>query len=64
MTSTTPQLERLAADGSWVHARRITPRVDGTFRVLVRPGVTTTYRLSGTGVPGPMLTIVVAGAPA
>jgi stage II sporulation protein D len=59
-----PELQRLADDGSWVPARRVTPKPDGTFRVLVRPGVTTTYRLTGTGVPGPMLTIVVPGAPA
>ena len=42
--------------------RRITPRADGTFRVFVRPGVTTTYRLTGTGVAGPSLTITVAEA--
>ena len=59
-----PWLERLVADGSWVRARRITPRADGTFRVFVRPGVTTTYRLTGTGLAGPSLTISVAGAPA
>ena len=59
-----PWLERLVADGSWVRARRIMPRADGTFRVFVRPGVTTTYRLTGTGVAGPSLTITVAGASA
>ncbi len=59
-----PWLERLMADGSWARARRITPRPDGTFRVFVRPGVTTTYRLTGTGVAGPSLTISVAGASA
>ena len=59
-----PWLERLAANGSWIRARRVTPRVDGTFRVLVRPGVTTIYRLTGTGVAGPSLTITVAEAPA
>ncbi len=59
-----PELERLTVDGSWVSARRITPRRDGSFRVLVRPGVTTTYRLTGTGVAGPMLTIAVPEAPA
>jgi stage II sporulation protein D len=59
-----PWVERLVADGSWVRARRVVPRADGTFRVFVRPGVTTTYRLTGTGLAGPSLTISVPGTPA
>jgi stage II sporulation protein D len=59
-----PRLERMIADGSWVQARRIAPRPDGSFRVFVRPGVTTIYRLTGTGTAGPLLTVTVdeAGA--
>jgi stage II sporulation protein D len=55
-----PRLEKRSPDGSWLQARRITARPDGTFRVFVRPGVTTTYRLTGTGVAGPLVTV--AGA--
>jgi stage II sporulation protein D len=57
-----PRLEKRAADGSWQQARKIAAREDGSFRVFVRPGVTTTYRLTGTGVAGPLVTVAGSAA--
>jgi stage II sporulation protein D len=59
-----PQLERREADGTWVRAKRIVSRPDGTFSVVVRPTETTTYRLTAAGLPGPSLTLTAAGTPA
>jgi stage II sporulation protein D len=59
---TDPRLERRVADGSWQAARKVAVRPDGTFVLLVRPGVTTTYRLTGDGVPGPLVTVAAAGS--
>jgi stage II sporulation protein D len=59
-----PQLERLGPDGAWTRARKLAPRPDGSFRVIVRPTTTTTYRLSGGGVAGPAVTVTVDEAPA
>jgi SpoIID/LytB domain protein len=59
-----PLLERQEPDGTWVRAKRIVPRPDGSFSVVVRPGARTTYRLTGAGLPGPSLTLTAAGAPA
>jgi SpoIID/LytB domain protein len=59
-----PLLERRELDGTWVPAKRIVPRADGTFSVRVRPTTTSTYRLTGAGLPGPTLMLAVAGAPA
>jgi SpoIID/LytB domain protein len=55
-----PRLERLGPSGSWTQVRRLTVRADGSFRIVVRPTATTTYRLTGTGVVGPSLTVTVA----
>lgn len=59
-----PQLERRTADGVWEPTARLATRLDGTFRAVVRPRETSTYRLTGAGVPGPSLTVAVAEAPA
>lgn len=56
-------LERLAADGTWTTVvRRLHVTAAGTFATVVRPTQTTTYRLSASGLPGPVLTIPVVGA--
>jgi stage II sporulation protein D len=55
-------LERLAPDGTWlpvVSRLRVSPA--GTFAAVVHPVQTTTYRLTAAGLPGPVLTISVAG---
>ena len=55
-------LERLARDGTWQPVRRrlhVSPA--GTFAAVVHPVRTTTYRLTAFGLPGPVLTIPVAG---
>ncbi len=59
-----PTLERLGLDGAWTRARKLAPRPDGSFRVVVRPATTTTYRLAGGGVAGPGVTVTVDEAPA
>lgn len=59
-----PTLERLGLDGVWTRARKLAPRPDGNFRVVVRPATTTTYRLAGGGVAGPGVTVTVDEAPA
>jgi SpoIID/LytB domain protein len=57
-----PLLERRAADGTWTAvARRLKISATGTFAVVVHPSETTTYRLSAAGLPGPVLTVPVAG---
>jgi stage II sporulation protein D len=55
-------LERLAPDGAWrpVVAPLRVSKV-GTFVAVVHPLQTTTYRLTAAGLPGPVLTIPVAG---
>jgi len=59
-----PQLERLGPDGAWTRARKLAPKPDGSFRVVVRPATTATYRLAGGGVAGPPVTVTVDEAPA
>ena len=55
-------LERLAPAGSWVPvARRLQVDAAGTFAAIVRPAQTTKYRLSASGIAGPVLTIPVVG---
>ena len=57
-------LERLAPDGSWRQvAGRLRVSAAGTFAAVVHPVQTTTYRLTAAGLPGPVLTIPVAGTP-
>ena len=57
-----PALERLAPDGTWQTViRRLQVSPTGTFAAVVRPTQTTTYRLSASGLPGPVLTIPVVG---
>jgi stage II sporulation protein D len=56
-------LERLASDGTWqTVVRRLQVTATGTFAAVVRPTQTTTYRLSASGLAGPVLTIPVVGA--
>jgi SpoIID/LytB domain protein len=57
-------LERRTTAGKWVTAARPTVAEDGTFTVTLRPKATTVIRLSGGGLPGPSLTVEVAGAAA
>jgi stage II sporulation protein D len=55
-------LERLAPDGSWrLVLRHGRVSATGTFAAVVHPVQTTTYRLTAAGLPGPVLTIPVAG---
>jgi len=55
-------LERLAADGTWTAVvRRLRVTATGTFAAVVHPNQTTTYRLSASGLAGPVLTIPVVG---
>jgi stage II sporulation protein D len=59
-----PLLEKLGANGAWLPSVKLAPGPDGSFAVTVRPRITSTYRLSADGEPGPALTIVVpAGQP-
>jgi stage II sporulation protein D len=56
-------LEALAADGTWQPVvRKLHVDAAGTFAAVVRPRVTTTYRLSTAGVAGPALTVPVVEA--
>lgn len=56
-------LERLALDGTWrAVVRRLRVTATGTFAAVVRPTQTTTYRLSASGLAGPVLTIPVVEA--
>ena len=56
-------LERLALDGSWkTVVRRLRVTATGTFATVVHPVQTTTYRLSASGLAGPVLTIPVVEA--
>jgi stage II sporulation protein D len=52
-----PALERRTPDGTWARVRKLAPRRDGTFQLVVRPASATTYRLTGTGVAGPAVTV-------
>ena len=57
-----PVLERLAPDGSWAPVvRHLQVNATGTFATVVHPTQTTTYRLSTSGLAGPVLTIPVVG---
>ncbi len=58
-----PRLERLTPGGAWVPAPKLPVRPDGTFSVVVKPPVTSVYRLSGSGVPGPSVTVEVVSGP-
>lgn len=58
-----PLLERREENGTWVRAKGIAPRADGTFTVRVRPTATTVYRLSAAGLAGPRFTLAVGSAP-
>ena len=56
-------LERLGASGQWLSVvPRLAVQADGSFAAVVRPKQTTTYRLSGSGLPGPQLTIPVVAS--
>jgi hypothetical protein len=58
-------LERLASDGTWrpvLRHLRVSPA--GTFAAVVRPAQTTSYRLTASGLPGPVLTVSVGGTQA
>lgn len=57
-------LERRTTAGKWVTAARPAVAEDGTFAVTLRPKATMVVRLSGNGLPGPSLTVEVAGAAA
>jgi stage II sporulation protein D len=55
-------LERLGPDGTWRPVvRHLGVSPTGTFAAMVRPAQTTSYRLTASGLPGPVLTIPVAG---
>ena len=57
-----PTLERLGPGGTWTPVvRRLHVDAAGTFATVVRPTQTTTYRLSASGLAGPVLTIPVVG---
>lgn len=58
-----PAIEELRA-GSWVRVARPKPRPDGTFSTTVRPDGSTRYRLTGSGLAGPVLAVRVAAAAA
>jgi SpoIID/LytB domain protein len=58
-----PAIEELQA-GSWVLVARPKPRPDGTFATTVRPVGPTRYRLTGSSLAGPMLTVPVVAAAA
>ncbi len=53
-------LERRTPAGTWATVKRLSPAADGSFAVTLRPGETTTYRLSAGGFSGPPLTVRVA----
>jgi peptidoglycan hydrolase-like amidase len=52
-----PRLEKLGEDGSWRFAKRLRVAEDGAFVAYLRPRATTTYRLTGSGIPGPTVTV-------
>jgi SpoIID/LytB domain protein len=54
-----PTLEELRA-GAWVRVARPKPRSDGTFATTVRPAAPARYRLTGSGLPGPVVVVPVA----
>jgi stage II sporulation protein D len=54
-----PAVEELRA-GSWVRVARPKPRADGTFTTTVRPIAATRYRLTGSGLAGPVVAVPVA----
>ncbi|MFN0155023.1 MAG: SpoIID/LytB domain-containing protein [Gaiella sp.] len=54
-----PRLERQTQAGSWVPAPKLALQVDGTFTVVVKPPSTSVYRISGSGVSGPSVTVTV-----
>lgn len=56
-----PMLERLT-EGTWERVVRLRTREDGSFAAVVRPRVSTRYRLSGSGLAGPAVTVTVAAA--
>jgi len=57
-----PTLERLGPGGTWTPVvRHLHVDAAGTFATVVRPTQTTTYRLSASGLAGPVLTIPVVG---
>jgi hypothetical protein len=54
-----PAVEELRA-GVWVRVARPRPRADGSFTTTVRPEVATRYRLTGSGMAGPVVAVPVA----
>lgn len=54
-----PAVEELRA-GAWVRVARPKPRPDGTFTATVRPAAATRYRLTGSGLTGPVVAVPVA----
>jgi stage II sporulation protein D len=53
-----PAVEELRA-GAWVRVARPKLRPDGTFATTVRPAAATRYRLTGSGLAGPMVAVPV-----
>jgi SpoIID/LytB domain protein len=54
-----PTVEELRA-GAWVRVARPRPRADGSFATTVRPAADTRYRLTGSGLAGPVVAVPVA----
>jgi stage II sporulation protein D len=54
------RLEQRPVGGGWGMLKRVTPAGDGTFSVIQRPTVTTSFRLRAGGIAGPTVRIRVA----
>jgi peptidoglycan hydrolase-like amidase len=57
-----PRLEKLSEDGSWRFAKHLRVDEDGMFVAHLRPRTTTVYRVTGSGIPGPTVTLEVAAS--
>ena len=57
-----PTLEQRVAGSSWQRGARVRPAADGGFALVVKPKVTTDYRLVGSYVRGGVVRVAVAPA--
>jgi SpoIID/LytB domain protein len=53
-------LEERGSDGLWKPAKKLVLQADGSFAAVLRPAVTSAYRLVAAGLIGPSLTVKVA----